>query len=238
MRRPQVEPAVGPGSLSSVAASNGEEVYGAIRRAILDGSLRPGERIVEQRLAKTLRVSRTPVREALHKLERENLVAPSGRGMAVRSYTAEEVRDIYDLRAHLESYAARRAAQRITPEEIANLRAVQDQLRATVTARAGDDIERLGTLARLNQQFHMLVVRAARSAPLERMVNGIGQTPLAYKAYLWYGEAEERRSADGHDELLRLLAAGDAAAAETLWLAHVRFGVDVLVERMLAQRAL
>ena len=85
----------------------GEETYAAIRRSILEGALRPGERIVEQQLAEMLNVSRTPVREALLKLERENLVARIGRGMAVRRYSSDEVRDIYNLRAHLESFAAR-----------------------------------------------------------------------------------------------------------------------------------
>src|SRR3954470_792601 len=89
------------------ASSPGEDAYLALRRSILEGGLRPGQRMVEQQLAEALSVSRTPVREALVKLERENLVARIGRGMAVRTYSSDEVRDIYDLRAHLESYAAR-----------------------------------------------------------------------------------------------------------------------------------
>ena len=191
----------------STTISSSEEAYEAIRRAILDGTLRPGERIVEQRLAKMLDVSRTPVREALHKLERENLVARSGRGMAVQTFTPEEVRDIYDLRAHIESFAARRAAERISDLEIAELRAVQDQLAAEVAREESDDVEWLREPARLNQQFHLLVVRAARSAPLERIVAGLGQTPLIYKAYLWYGDEEKRRSGEGHEALIELLAA-------------------------------
>jgi DNA-binding GntR family transcriptional regulator len=105
-------------------ASSSDEALRAIRRSILDGTLRPGERIIEQRLATMLEVSRTPIREALGKLERENLVVRSGRSMAVRTFTPDEVRDVYDLRAHLESYAARRAAERISDHELAELRAV------------------------------------------------------------------------------------------------------------------
>ena len=81
--------------------SSSDEALRAIRRSILDGTLRPGERIIEQRLASELEVSRTPIREALGKLERENLVVRSGRSMAVRTFTPDEVRDVYDLRAHL-----------------------------------------------------------------------------------------------------------------------------------------
>ncbi|QEC48424.1 GntR family transcriptional regulator [Baekduia soli] len=221
----------------STTISSSEEAYEAIRRAILDGTLRPGERIVEQRLARMLAVSRTPVREALHKLERENLVARSGRGMAVQTFSPDEVRDIYDLRAHLESYAARRAADRITEHEIAELRAVQEQLAAKVARDVSDDVEWLREPARLNHQFHLLVVRAARSGSLERTVGSVGQTPLIYKAYLWYGDDEKRRSGSGHETLIDLLAAGDGAGAEATWRAHIEFGRDVLIERLLAQRS-
>ncbi len=217
--------------------SSSEEAYDAVRRAILDGTLRPGERIVEQRLAELLDVSRTPIREALHKLERENLVARSGRGMAVRTFSPDEVRDVYDLRAHLESYAARRAAERIEDREIAELSAVQDQLAVAVARQPTDDIERLREPARLNQQFHALVVRAARSAPLERTFANLGQTPLIYKAYLWYGDGEKARSGQEHTELVERLAARDPQAAEAGWRAHIEFGRDVLVARLLSQQS-
>lgn len=221
------------GMLGPVTVSSSDEAYVAIRRAILDGSLRPGERIIEQRLAKQLDVSRTPVREALHKLERENLVARSGRGMAVQTFSAEEVYDIYDLRAQLESYAARRAAERVTRPELDELTRVQDVLMSEASRDGeSDDMERLRTLARFNQQFHLLVVRAARSAPLERVISGVGQTPLVYKAYLWYGEDEMRRSAADHHHLIDLLADGDAAGAEAFWRAHIEFGRGVLVDRL------
>lgn len=229
-----------PGSLFTAPepVSSSDEAYDAIRRAILDGTLRPGERIIEQRLAQMLKVSRTPVREALHKLERENLVARSGRGMAVQSFSADEVSDIYELRGQLESYAARRAAERVTPTELGEMRAVQDQLLAEGGRdKPGDNIDWLRTLARLNQQFHMLVVHAARSAPLERIINGVGQTPLVYKAYLWYGDDEKRHSAEDHAKLLSLLEAGDAIAAEDCWREHIAFGRGVLLERLAAQQA-
>jgi DNA-binding GntR family transcriptional regulator len=219
------------------AITSSDGAFRAIRRAILDGTLAPGERIIEQRLAAVLDVSRTPVREALQKLERENLVVRSGRSMTVRTYSAEEVRDIYELRAHIESFAARLAAERITEREIAELRGMQDRLDAAVAADDGDEDERRREPARLNQLFHLLVVRAARSAPLRRTVDSVGQTPLIYKAYLWHGPEEKRRSSQAHRELVELLAARDAAGAEDVWRRHIWMGRDVLVEGLLAREA-
>lgn len=226
-----------PGALLGAlpVESSSDEAYDAIRRAILDGTLRPGERIIEQRLARQLDVSRTPVREALLKLERDNLVARSGRGMAVRSFSAEEVYDIYDLRAHIESYAARRAATRVTAGELDDMRRVNEELVAEAAREQTDELDRLRNLARLNQHFHLLVVRAACSAPLDRIVHGVGQTPLVYKAYLWYGEEEKRRSTAQHAELLGLLEARDADAAEAAWYRHIVCGRDILVECLAAQ---
>jgi DNA-binding GntR family transcriptional regulator len=222
---------------ASEALSSSDGAFRAIRRAILDGTLAPGERIIEQQLAAKLDVSRTPVREALQKLEREDLVERSGRSMTVRTYTADEVRDIYDLRAHLESFAARLAADRITPRELAELRTAQDRIDAAVEADAGGEPERRREPARLNQHFHLLVVRAARSAPLRRTVDGVGQTPLIYKAYLWHGPEEKRRSSEAHRELIELLEARDGERAAEVWQRHIWMGRDVLVDGLLAREA-
>jgi DNA-binding GntR family transcriptional regulator len=217
------------------ASSPGEEAYLAIRRSILEGNLRPGQRIVEQQLAEALNVSRTPVREALVKLERENLVARIGRGMAVRTYSSDEVRDIYDLRAHLESYAARIACERITDAELAALERVQEDLELD---RSGlTEAEAVRQLAQTNQRFHSVVVRAARSAPLERCFTQVVQLPLLYKAYLWYDEDAKHASSQDHRDLLGMLRAGDADAAEPHWRQHLLRGRDVLLEHLAAHEA-
>lgn len=215
-------------------ATPGEETYGAIRRAILDGSLRPGERIVEQQLAETLNVSRTPVREALLKLERENLVARVGRGMAVRRYSSDEVRDIYNLRAHLESYGARLAAERITENELGAMARIQDEMdREPLEMNA----EVIRALSRDNQRFHAMVMRCARNAPLDRCFVQVFQLPLLYKAYLYFDEDRRRRSDQDHRELIEMLRAGNGAAAEEHWRSHLRRGGDVLAQHLAAAEA-
>jgi DNA-binding GntR family transcriptional regulator len=217
------------------APTPGEETYAAIRRSILDGALRPGERIVEQQLAERLNVSRTPVREALLKLERENLVARIGRGMAVRRYSSDEVRDIYNLRAHLESFGARLAAERITEAELNALTQIQDHME-----RENFDIghaELIRALSRDNQRFHALVVRAARNAPLDRCFVQVFQMPLLYKAYVYFDEDRKRRSDRDHRKLIEMLRARDGAAAEEHWRRHLRRGGDVLAQHLAAGEA-
>jgi DNA-binding GntR family transcriptional regulator len=212
------------------ASSPGEEAYLQIRRSILEGQLRPGQRIVEQQLAEALSVSRTPVREALVKLERENLVARIGRGMAVRTYSSDEVRDIYDLRAHLESYAARIACDRISDAEITALERVQEDLELDRTKLT--EAERTRQLAQTNQRFHAVLIRSARSAPLERCFTQVVQLPLLYKAYLWYDDEALKASAQDHRVLLEMLRKGDGEAAEPHWRQHLLRGRDVLVEHL------
>jgi DNA-binding GntR family transcriptional regulator len=209
----------------------GEEAYLAIRRSILEGMLRPGERIVEQQLAEMLSVSRTPVREALLKLERENLVARIGRGMAVRRYSSDEVRDIYNLRAHLESFAARIAADRITEGELAALSQIQDEMERERFDKSADAIR---VLSRDNQRFHALVVRCARNAPLDRCFGQVFHLPLLYKAYVYFDEERRQRSDRDHRELVEMLRAGNSAAAEEHWRSHLQRGGETLAQHLAA----
>ncbi len=209
-------------------AAPGEATYAAIRRAILDGTLRPGERIVEQPLAQTLGVSRTPVREALLKLERDNLIVRVGRGMEVRRYSSDEIQDIYSLRAHLESYGARLAAGRINDGELAALSSIQDEL---APGRSNLPGEAFRALARHNQ-FHALLVRYARSEPLNRCFVQVCQLPLLYLAYAHFDDERRLRSDREHRELIRLLRAGDGPAAEAHWRSHLQRGGDELAQHV------
>jgi DNA-binding GntR family transcriptional regulator len=227
----------GSGDLSAsvTTLTPGEETYAAIRRSILEGALRPGERIVEQQLAEMLNVSRTPVREALLKLERENLVARIGRGMAVRRYSSDEVRDIYNLRAHLESYGARLAADRITETELGALELIQDDME--MERHSLTQFELIRILSRDNQRFHALVVRASHSKPLERCFVQVFQLPLLYKAYVYFDEERKQRSDRDHRELIGMLRARDGAAAEAHWRAHLQRGGDLLAQHLAAGEA-
>jgi DNA-binding GntR family transcriptional regulator len=217
--------------LSPRKQSSAEVAYTAIRKAILEGALRPGERIVEEGIAKSLRVSRTPVREALLKLERENLVDRGERGAVVRSFSANEIRDLMDLRCRIEAFAARLAAERAEPAEVAALAAIHEETLALLDAPGFSELDWLRDLTALNKRFHGAIALSAKHAPLERVSSFI-QTPFAYQAHVWYDEPNRRRALEEHGRVIELIAAKDADGAEEAMAVHVRAGREFLMSRL------
>jgi DNA-binding GntR family transcriptional regulator len=194
-----------------------------IRQAILDGRLEPGRRLKEEELARELGISRTPVREALLVLQAEGLVdATPNRGAMVRSHDADDLRDLYQLRALVEGYAARLAAGRISGAEVEQLWASCERFDALADA----DVR---ALVRENFVFHNAVLDAAGSARLASMVRKVIETPLVYKSYIWYTTDQRRISGRYHRQITRALAVHDAERAELLMKEHVFEARDLLV---------
>ena len=124
-----------------------------LRTAILDGELKPGDWLRQKQIAEELGVSPMPVREALTKLSAEGVVEHVPyRGARVAILTTDDVADLYANRALLESMAAAAAAETITPEELAELRDLQSQMRGELTS------ERLSEYSRLNRRFHRVLL--------------------------------------------------------------------------------
>jgi len=197
-----------------------------IRDAIVEGRLEPGRRLKEEELARELGISRTPVREALLVLQAEDLVAATpNRGAVVRSHDATELDDLYELRSLLEGHAARRAAERVTPEGIELLHASNERF-----AAVGDDD--LAGLVRENLVFHNAIVELAGSARLASMVGKVIKLPLVYNSYRWYSSEQTRISVDYHRRLVGAFEAGDPAAAELIMREHVLEARKVLVAKL------
>jgi DNA-binding GntR family transcriptional regulator len=183
-------------------------VADVIRDGILEGRLRPGDRLKEDMLAKELAVSRTPVREAIAMLQAEGLLeAQQHRGAQVRSYTPSELEEIYDLRSILEGYAARRAATRITPRELARLRSSVEKIEKLKPK----DLEHL---VQQNGIFHDTILQAADSQRLVAMVTQTRALPLIYQSYAWYTPEQLSLSLEYHRRVLAALERHDAEQAE------------------------
>jgi DNA-binding GntR family transcriptional regulator len=186
-----------------------------IRGRILDGSLRPGERLVEDRLSAELGVSRVPVREALRGLSAEGLVTLlPRRGATVVEVTPESVAELVEVRALLEGLNARLAAQRHDPGIVALL---EDTLaRGNAAARNGTAEQ----LAHLNAEFHERLAEASRNAVLSDVMRGLRErTSIAFAIN---GRARAREDWDEHAGILAAVIAGDAELAALLATRHVQ----------------
>lgn len=214
-----------------------DEVYNAIREGILEGRYRPGDRLVESRLAEEHNVSRTKIRDCLTRLTAELLVAPAGRrGVVVRQLTSSDIEDIYALRLLLEGYAARMAAANITSEELRALEEVNSQIIALEQEGKGRvGAERLETIlpvTDLNNQFHRIIQEASRNSRLTQIVRSVVDVPLVFKSFYWYSDLELAEAADDHRKIIEALRARDADRAEELMKAHITRGLNTLRREM------
>ena len=210
-------------------AALGDAVADILRRAILDGSLKPGQPLHENTLAKQLSVSRSPIREALINLERERLVVGRlNRPAIVRKPSPDEITQIYTIRSALEGIAARWAAEKASPAVVSQLRQKAEDLnKATIAAKSAAD-PRVVSLA---NDFHAAIVDAAGSPELQRLLQSLcNQIKLVMTAGL--ASLTSRRAEEIHAEHLALIAAiadGDGDRAERLATAHVQGARDRLV---------
>jgi len=202
------------------------DVHERLHHAIVRGELRPNSRLVEADLAEWLNVSRTPVRESLQRLALEGLVDNERRGWTVHEHSAEEIREIYDVRAALEGYAARLAAERRSDD-------AADEI---VVAGAQDAAEFLAPprtgFVEYNERFHDLVVAAAENG---RLVETIRRTRAYYfnhRIAAVYSPQEIVDASDGHRAIADAVRRGDGAAAERLTREHVYVALELAVHKL------
>src|SRR5260370_13950900 len=142
-----------------------ETAYAVLREAIVTNALKPGTRLRADDLAKKLGVSKTPVREALRKLQAEDLItAQPGNALTVKSISEEQLIEIYYTREALEGMAARLAAENAGQIELAKLRAIQDEMKTPSVAG------NVRQLRQLSGEFQLAVFRAARDDTLYRLL--------------------------------------------------------------------
>lgn len=199
------------------------QVHQILRQALLQSKFPAGERLIETQLAEMLGVSRTPVREALSKLEAEGLVetAPSGGGVIVRDLQAELV-EIYGLRQRLEGYAAALAATHITEDELAALDDVRQQALAMIDQPSPE------RRAELNNRFHSLLTEASHSPRLVRLVNDYRDYFLTPEFILYYDRATGMRQHEQHREIVEALRSRDVARCEQLVKDHFERALAVI----------
>jgi DNA-binding GntR family transcriptional regulator len=160
-------------SSATVRLSRTDDAYTQLRRAILRGELRPNERLIEVDLAEQLQISRTPIREVLQRLGTEGLIVRVRRGWRVREHTPDEIGEIYEVRAALESYAAWLAAERAGDEELERIRAIHADADSPEPRTARDH------LVEVNDDFHEAIVVAAHNTRLIELARQRGSSQAA-----------------------------------------------------------
>jgi DNA-binding GntR family transcriptional regulator len=168
-----------------------ERAYSAIREMILTGKLEAGEQLREEGLAEMVGVSRTPIRDALRRLEAELFI--------VRSDTREDVDEMFTLRGMLEAHAAERAATRFTPETLAELRHSNEAIERSVQAAKPDPAAFLDG----NREFHQIIMTVAQSPRLASTLATLVEQPVVRRTAALYNREQLAQSATEHRELIR-----------------------------------
>jgi DNA-binding GntR family transcriptional regulator len=199
-------------------------VVEAIRSAILSGQLKPGETLVERRLAEQLGVSKTPVREALIALSGAGLVQITpNRGTVVRALNAEDVRQAYEVRALLEPWAVARTVRRVGPDAADEARAA---LGEAARHRSGADHV---PLSLANRRFHRALYAGCGNALVIAQLDALQElAALGAVALIWTRSPSWRTEHADHEEILEAVDAGAADRAERLTRKHIRQSVQRL----------
>ncbi len=196
-----------------------DQAYANIRSLILSGDAPPGTQLTEAQLADICGVSRTPVRDALRRLEAElYIVRSDSQRMFVADWSREEVGEMFTLRGMLESHAAARAAARIDAQSLENLVECNKLLTAAVEAAVPD----VATFLAENRRFHEQIIAAAQSPRLATILASIVEQPVVRRTAARYTRAELARSAHDHAELIEAFAAHDSDWAEAVMAGHIR----------------
>lgn len=206
-----------------------EHAFQIIRAHVLNGELAPGAQVKEEELAELCGVSRTPVREAMRRLESEAYLYRSETNRTfVSDWKMDDLKEIFTLRTMLEAHAAARAAERAGDDITARLRDNIEATRDTI-AKPSPNIDRF---YELNSVYHGLIVEAAGSERLASLLNRIVFRPIVQRTALRYDRAQLAQSLSEHEELVAAVAAGDPEWARAVMTAHIRRAFHIYASTM------
>ena len=191
-------------------------VFNTLRQAILKGELEPGERLMEIQLAERLGVSRTPIREAIRKLELEGLVLMIPRkGAEVAKISARSLRDVLEVRRALEEPAIELACQRMTEEDLGELQKAQDEFKKAI---ADGDAMRI---AETDEHYHDVIYSGTQNAKLIQMLNNLREQMYRYRLE-YIKDADKRKILIlEHERVLKAIRDRKVAEAKEAMREHI-----------------
>lgn len=203
-----------------------ELIYQYLRDAIIRRKLPAGAHLVEDDLARNLNASRTPVREALRKLESEGLVKHHRRrGVEVRQLSSKEAADIYDVCMVLEGYAARLVAENFSRDVLDKLQTLLHKMREAI------DEEDKDREMSLHQSFHFTIYEACKNKRVENLLKLYNDYISLFRAYSLKAEGRVWHSWEEHEQLLRAVELQDGNLAESRARAHLSVSKDTFLQQ-------
>jgi DNA-binding GntR family transcriptional regulator len=192
-----------------------EQIYSAVEERILKGDFRPGEPLTEARISQVTGASRTPVREALHRLERDGLVEiQPNRSAVVVGITRADLADIYELRRRVEGLASRRAAEHVTEGDKKRLLEIVE-MQEFFISRGADKLKEL------DSAFHDAVYALCDSRIVNSTLSRLHRQTGFFRRRSLFADGRAAASVAEHRAIYEAIASGDAAAAERLTVEHV-----------------
>lgn len=205
-------------------SSTSDAIYGALRRAIVDGTIPAGERLAENHLAGLFKRSRTPIREAILRLESERLAVYVPRqGLVVATIGREEILDIYAVREMLDGLAARLAAQAASPTDLDHLTWLSSRVRTAVDH--GD----FSNVLALSLEFHEAVCRVGRNTMLLHFMQQIHDRVRRFRGSTLTYPGRSLEAVEEHDALLEAIGRRDSEAAERIARSHINRAMQLRI---------
>ncbi len=206
-----------------------QRVYKDLRLAIITGKITGGSRLVESTLAAQMQVSRTPVREALHKLALEGLLYSIPRaGYIVEEMSDEDVQDLFTTRMAIEQLAARQALEKITTEELDRMKLNLEQTDAALA------VGRTDKMTELDIAFHGILYKATRSKTLYHICRTLSDHSLKYRMALIHLPEIAKKTRDGHYRIFEALRSGVAEEVDAAIESHLQLAkkdIKLLLEQ-------
>ena len=203
-----------------------DEIYRQILDAISSGKIAPQERIVQERLANEMQVSRTPVREALLRLEQEGVLALSGRsGFVIRSISQDEVREIYQVRQAIEGYCARLLCERCDPDCYA-------QLHTLIAEEENLRDHSAKSYFHANRNIHRGIVMLANNRYMLELFDGVWNRGSSFRIFSAIEDIDLSKSLGEHDSLIDAIASGNPDHAAAAMRAHIVDGLELQLKHL------
>jgi DNA-binding GntR family transcriptional regulator len=222
---------LGPLQAFQERKSLGEHVFESLKHSIVRGKISSGEWLVESHIAETLGISRTPVREAFHKLEREGLIERQPRGgFTVLGLDREDIEETFGIRSVLEGYAANLAATKHEAQELDLLEQKIDEFQKAL------DRKKMNLLPAINTEFHDLLYGLSKSPKLINMINGLKDQIYRYREMILKESQFAATSNLDHKKMLKTIRRRDAEGAERLVREHILRGQEMVLQAFDRQR--